>query len=640
MRTAQRFWACRIVASFMLCVLVGAGLPTPSDAQEPCPTNGDVDQDGSITAVDAMWVFLQALDLTELSACQAAIADVFPSPSLPDGMITAADALCIFHRSLGSPSCLDDLSPSAEPLAIDAGEDQVAEAGTVVILSGTANALGDAIASYAWTQTGGPSISLVGANRAIAAFVAPDVAGATLTFRFTVTASSGAMQSDDVRVVVSLGDAVALTALYHATDGANWVNNTNWLSDRPIGEWWGVTTDDDGRVVELALFSNGLSGTLPSELGVLSHLVFLNLGNNLRIVGQIPPELGNLSSLRWLDLSRNQLSGEIPAELGNLTNLQRLNLSQNWQLGGFSGGIPPELGSLSDLQSLNLSYSQLSGEIPPELGSLSNLRWLDLSDNQLTGGIPAALGKLTYLQGRLFGNSLSGCIPADYYQFKDAIYGLPPCEFNGTIPPTQLLPPPSYLGLDSFYEKYLDAGGIPVVSSSKVHDDALFRAWDIIDGMLAMRPDIRTTMAQRNIRVAIRAQSEEFCDLPEFSGLDCETAPAVGFFANPIVAIQESFCFTKDHTSITDLLVHEFAHAVWDVLPESFRQRVSDAYEEAIDAGLWQNAYAGTNVWEYWAEAVQAWFTFYDLSFYYPFGAWEPEAEASLDAGGLRPGNR
>ena len=37
-------------------------------------------------------------------------------------------------------------------------------------------------------------------------------------------------------------------ALYNATGGANWTDSTNWLNEKPIGEWHGVTTDDDGSV--------------------------------------------------------------------------------------------------------------------------------------------------------------------------------------------------------------------------------------------------------------------------------------------------------------------------------------------------------------------------------------------------------
>ena len=43
-------------------------------------------------------------------------------------------------------------------------------------------------------------------------------------------------------------DRAALVVLYHATDGPNWDSSRNWLSDRPLGEWHGVTTDGDGRV--------------------------------------------------------------------------------------------------------------------------------------------------------------------------------------------------------------------------------------------------------------------------------------------------------------------------------------------------------------------------------------------------------
>ena len=56
-------------------------------------------------------------------------------------------------------------------------------------------------------------------------------------------------------------------SLYNATDGPNWANNTNWLSDKPLGEWHGVTTDANGRVTRLNLRNNQLSGGIPSSLG-------------------------------------------------------------------------------------------------------------------------------------------------------------------------------------------------------------------------------------------------------------------------------------------------------------------------------------------------------------------------------------
>ena len=160
----------------------------------------------------------------------------------------------------------------------------------------------------------------------------------------------------------------ALVALYNATGGANWRNNGNWLSNAPMGEWHGVTTDSDGRVTDLSLYDNQLTGEIPAELGDLPSLEVLSLYDN-QLTGEIPAELGGLSNLTELYLDRNQLTGEIPAELGSLTNLRWLYLNNN-QL---TGEIPAELGNLTNLEVLWLASNQLTGAIPAELGSLTNL---------------------------------------------------------------------------------------------------------------------------------------------------------------------------------------------------------------------------------------------------------------------------
>ena len=112
-----------------------------------------------------------------------------------------------------------------------------------------------------------------------------------------------------------LGDKEALVAVYNATGGPNWNSNDNWLSSAPVGEWHGVSVDAEGRVVELLLGRNQLSGALPPELGNLASLLALDLGDN-QLSGALPPELGDLANLRELGLWSNQLSGEIPPELG------------------------------------------------------------------------------------------------------------------------------------------------------------------------------------------------------------------------------------------------------------------------------------------------------------------------------------
>ena len=110
-------------------------------------------------------------------------------------------------------------------------------------------------------------------------------------------------------------------ALYEATSAANWRNNDNWLNEAPLDEWYGVTVDGNGRVIELALFENQLSGEIPPELDSLSNLRGLYLSDN-QLNGEIPSKLGSLSSLRLLAIDGNRLTGEIPPELGSLSQLE------------------------------------------------------------------------------------------------------------------------------------------------------------------------------------------------------------------------------------------------------------------------------------------------------------------------------
>ncbi len=214
-------------------------------------------------------------------------------------------------------------------------------------------------------------------------------------------------------------DRAALVALYQATDGPNWVNSENWLTDSPLGEWFGVSTNHEGRVVALEMayydwdadqwISNNVSGPIPPELGSLTRLEHLQFFDN-KLTGAIPPELGNLANLTTLDFASNDVSGSIPPEIASLAKLTSLNLGGN----SLSGSIPPELGGLANLTLLWLWSNNLTGPIPAELGGLVNLTLLWLWSNNLTGPIPAELGGLVNLTSlSLWENELTGPIPVE-----------------------------------------------------------------------------------------------------------------------------------------------------------------------------------------------------------------------------------
>ncbi len=241
----------------------------------------------------------------------------------------------------------------------------------------------------------------------------------TLAYAWNVSAQSSGVQQD----------RAALVALYEATDGPNWSVNTNWLSDEPLGDWYGVSTDSAGRVVSLYLkgrpgsfgresTSHGLSGQLPVELGDLEYLTTLILGIN-SISGAIPKELGNLTRLTQLNLEDNSLDGDLPAEIGQLERLTSLRLANN-QL---AGRIPPELGNLERLTALDLSGNRFSGGLPQELGELTQLTILLLGENFLAGEIPDELARLTKLRRLAIDrNNLSGSIPDWIGDLEDLRY--------------------------------------------------------------------------------------------------------------------------------------------------------------------------------------------------------------------------
>ena len=136
-----------------------------------------------------------------------------------------------------------------------------------------------------------------------------------------------------VRPSVYEVERAVLVAFYDALDGDHWKNNTNWCSDKPVGQWYGVRTDSKGRVTRLDFSANGLKGIIPECIGNLEELTYLHLGVNYNITGPIPESIGRLEKLETLALFENKLTGTIPESIMNLTQLEYFFIYQN-QLDG------------------------------------------------------------------------------------------------------------------------------------------------------------------------------------------------------------------------------------------------------------------------------------------------------------------
>jgi hypothetical protein len=172
-------------------------------------------------------------------------------------------------------------------------------------------------------------------------------------------------------------------------------------------EWPHVECDGNGYVTALYMGDAYVRGQIPPDLGLLTHLTFLNLSNN-QLFGTIPSSLGTLTALSDLWLQNNQLRGTIPSSLGILTALIQLYLYDNL----LSGTIPSSLGALTALISLSLERNHLSGTIPSSLGTLTALDVLWLRSNQLSRTIPSSLGALPAMASLLLNNNqLVGTMP-------------------------------------------------------------------------------------------------------------------------------------------------------------------------------------------------------------------------------------
>jgi hypothetical protein len=229
--------------------------------------------------------------------------------------------------------------------------------------------------------------------------------------------------------------------------------------------------------------------------------------------------------------------------------------------------------------------------------------------------------------------------------------------FEGHERVEPVVAPPAELSLDPFYRKFVDAGGIPVVASDKVKDDALLLARDIVNYMVSKRPDIRKVMVDKKSRLLVMAISEGETDLPERrdwkkpaiddrrltsgerarynqpGGIASMTdkqywdGRARGMGGNITSCAEENLLgipgtrYYGEH-----ITVHEFSHNVMSALrtaDKALFDEIQPAYEAAKAKGLYKNTrgqdeYAINTVAEYFAEGTQWWFwsniEFYDAT--------------------------
>ncbi|KAK8682378.1 hypothetical protein V6N13_054767 [Hibiscus sabdariffa] len=164
------------------------------------------------------------------------------------------------------------------------------------------------------------------------------------------------------------------------------------LDHNPISHLPPNFLEISSRLISLSLVDCNLSGHFPTEILLLPKIQSIDISGNERLEGQLP-EFPSNNALRSLSLSRTNFSGSIPSSIENLTHLVNLDLSLNH----FSGHFPRKVFLLPKIQSIDISDNEgLEGQLP-EFPSNNALRSLSLSRTNFSGSIPSSIENLTHL---------------------------------------------------------------------------------------------------------------------------------------------------------------------------------------------------------------------------------------------------
>lgn len=264
-------------------------------------------------------------------------------------------------------------------------------------------------------------------------------------------------------------ERAALISLYNATDGPNWINSDNWLSENPLSTWYGVSRIS--WVYDLNLENNGLSGDIPNEFTNLVDLRLLHFRKNS--ITSLPSEIDNMNELLAIEVDWNLLTS-LPEKLWNMTQLTGLSVGYN-----SITSISPNIGNLVNLIGLGLNDNELTS-LPSEIGNLTSLSSLLIENNQLTS-VPSEI--VNFIDLSIFsaqGNQLSS-LPAGFWnltnllsvQLQDNQFTAIPSDIKNLakltlfdISDNLITALPSEIELTNLSALYI--GGNPLVSLSEI----------------------------------------------------------------------------------------------------------------------------------------------------------------------------
>jgi hypothetical protein len=178
-----------------------------------------------------------------------------------------------------------------------------------------------------------------------------------------------------------------------AFTGTTWTNRDGWLVNaNECDNWYGITCapidlKGDVGMQEVVgfvdLFLNGIQGTIPADLGLLTALTYFVVAGN-GLTGTLPVSIGQWTALTYFVVGGNGLTGTLPVSIGQWTALTHFAVNFN----SLTGTLPASIGHWTALTLFSVYSNEMTGTIPASIGNWSQIQIAYFYENQFTGTMP------------------------------------------------------------------------------------------------------------------------------------------------------------------------------------------------------------------------------------------------------------
>lgn len=188
---------------------------------------------------------------------------------------------------------------------------------------------------------------------------------------------------------------------------------------------------------------------------------------------------------------------------------------------------------------------------------------------------------------------------------------------TGVFVPEQTITVSEY---EPFYQQEIILEcGVKIVGTANVRQEAMTTAEAMMKVILANK-DIAKRMGDAGCMLGIYGEGEIAYDIPEHRFEYDEAYLYVeGFGGTQLASIKDANVLRLKTGNYTtgypdeSILTHEFAHTIHTFgLSETQQQELLNIYTAARNAGKWENSYAGSNEYEYFATISAMWFNAMD----------------------------